>query len=77
MALYHVCLVPVSRASRSLNIKTTDAIFRNAILKCSKMELLEIPHAKRRNDKFLMTFVCELEKAELSVIMFYVDARFR
>ena len=29
-------------------IRTTDAIFRNAILKCSKTELLEILHAKSR-----------------------------
>ena len=36
---------------RPLGIRTTDAIFLHAILKCSKTELLEIPHAKSRNYK--------------------------
>lgn len=36
---------------RSLSVRTTDVIFRIAILKCSKTVILEIPHAESRNDK--------------------------
>ena len=35
----------------SLSISSTDAIFHNAIVKCSKTEKLEIPHAESRNNK--------------------------
>ena len=36
---------------RSLGNRTVDAIFGNTILKCSKTELLEIPHAKSKTNK--------------------------
>ena len=45
-----------------VNSLTTYAIFRNAIVKCFKTELLEIPHAKVEIIKFLMALVCDLEK---------------
>ena len=47
---------------RSLNIKTTDAIFCNAILKFFKTVRLEILHAKSRNNKTHKALVCELKK---------------
>ena len=47
---------------RSLSIRTTDANFRHAILKCSKTELLEFHMQKVEIIKFVMAMVCELEK---------------
>ena len=62
MALWHVLLVPIPYKDRSLSIRTTNAIFHNAILKCSRTEILEIWYAKSWNKDFLMALVCELEK---------------
>ena len=47
---------------RSLSIRTTDAIFHNAVLKCSKTVILEISDAKVEIVKFLMALVCGSEK---------------
>ena len=64
---------------RSLSIRTTGAIFRNAILKCPKTELLEIPHAKCRNNKVSNGHVCELEKVgtvyKLCLMLMHVFGR--
>ena len=63
---------------RSLSIKTTDVIFRNAILKCSKTELLEISHAKSKNNKVSNgTGVRNGESRNGLFIVYYVDAHFR
>ena len=64
-----------------LSIRTTDAIFRNAILKCSKRENLNVHMQKVEIIKFVMALVCVLEKVgtvcKLYFMLMHVFGRIR